>query len=95
MTGQDGSLYTVDPATGNDIRPPAKVGNLHGNLAIANGLIFADAGVDGLSIYNDRDGALLRTLLPAHAGIGYSGVAIAHGFIYWVSGGYLNAWSLP
>ena len=22
-------------------------------------------------------------------------VAIAHGFIYWVSGGYLNAWSLP
>ena len=37
----------------------------------------------------------LRRLLPAHAGIGYSGVAIAHGFIYWVSGGYLNAWSLP
>ena len=95
LTGKDGSLYTVDPATGNDIRPKAVVGNLHGNLAIANGLIFADAGVDGLSIYNDRDGALLRTLLPAHAGIGYSGVAIAHGFIYWVSGGYLNAWSLP
>ncbi|MDQ3928922.1 MAG: hypothetical protein M3328_07220, partial [Chloroflexota bacterium] len=90
-----GFLFTVDPATGADIRPPMKVGQLHGNLAIANGLIFADAGNAGLSIYNVSDGKLLRTLIPGHATEGYSGVAVARGFIYWVSGGYLNAWSLP
>jgi len=95
LTGRDGLLYTVDPATGADIRPPMRVGKLHGNLAIANGLIFADAGEEGLSIYNERDGTLLRTIQPGHAGKGYSGVAVAHGFVYWVSGGYLNAWSLP
>jgi outer membrane protein assembly factor BamB len=95
LTGRDGFLYAVDPATGADIRPPVKVGKLHGNLAIANSLIFADTGVQGLSIYDDRDGRLLRTLIPDHAGNGYSGVAVSHGFIYWVSGEYLNAWSLP
>jgi outer membrane protein assembly factor BamB len=95
LTGRDGTLYTVDPATGADIRPPIKVGRLHGNLALANGLIFADAGGAGLSIYNESDGRLLRTIKPDHAADGYSGVAVAHGFIYWVSGGYLNAWSLP
>jgi hypothetical protein len=72
-----------------------EVGQLHGNLAIANGLIFADAGNEGLSIYSVADGRRLRTLMPAHAAQGYSGVAVAHGFVYWVSGGYLNAWSLP
>ena len=95
LTGRDGTLYAVDPATGTDLRPPMKVGRLHGNLAIANGLIFADAGPAGLSIYSAADGRLLRTLKPEHAGRGYTGVAVAHGFIYWVSGGYLNAWSLP
>ena len=95
LTGRDGTLYTIDPATGSDLRPPVPVGKLHGNLAIANGLIFVDFGDAGLSIYNERDGRLLRTIVPDHAAKGYTGVAVAHGFIYWVSGGYLNAWSLP
>jgi outer membrane protein assembly factor BamB len=95
LTGRDGVLYAVDPATGTEVWPPIKVGKLHGNLAVANGLIFADAGGAGLSVYDGHDGRLLRTLMPEHAADGYSGVAIAHGFIYWVSGGYLNAWSLP
>ena len=32
--------------------------------------------------------------MPDGAGASYSGVAVAHGFVYWVSGSYLNAWSL-
>ncbi|HEX8217910.1 MAG TPA: PQQ-binding-like beta-propeller repeat protein [Chloroflexia bacterium] len=95
LTGREGLLYAVDPATGADVRPPMEVGQLHGNLAIANGLIFADAGDEGLSIYSVADGRRLRTLMPANAAQGYSGVAVSRGFIYWVSGGYLNAWSLP
>jgi outer membrane protein assembly factor BamB len=95
LTGRDGMLYAIDPGTGAEIHPPMRVGRLHGNLAVANGLIFADAGEAGLSIYDARDWRLLRTLSPEHATRGYSGVAVAHGFIYWVSGGYLNAWSLP
>jgi outer membrane protein assembly factor BamB len=95
LTGTDALLHAVDPATGAERRPPAKVGELYGNLAIANGLIFADAGEEGLLILNESDGKLLRTLTADNVGKGYTGVAVAHGFIYWVSAGYLNAWSLP
>src|SRR5206468_11717349 len=30
-----------------------------------------------------------------HVGRAFSGIAVADGFIYWLSGPYLNAWSLP
>ena len=43
----------------------------------------------------ELNGALLRTLSPANAGATNSGVAVSNGFIYWVAGGYVNAWSLP
>jgi outer membrane protein assembly factor BamB len=95
LTGTDALLHAVDPATGVELRPPSKVGQLHGNLAIANGLIFADAGPEGLQVLNERDGKLLRVLMPDNADKSFTGVAVAHGFIYWTSGGYLNAWSLP
>jgi outer membrane protein assembly factor BamB len=95
LTGTDALLHAVDPATGTELRSPTRVGQLHGNLAIANGLIFANAGEEGLAVLRERDGRLLRVLVPNNAGKTYSGVAVAHGFIYWVSGGYLNAWSLP
>jgi outer membrane protein assembly factor BamB len=95
LTGTDALLHAVDPATGTELRSPTKVGQLHGNLAVANGLIFANAGDEGLAVLRERDGQLLRVLMPNNAGKSYSGVAVAHGFIYWVAGGYLNAWSLP
>ncbi|MEO8288436.1 MAG: PQQ-binding-like beta-propeller repeat protein [Chloroflexota bacterium] len=95
LTGTDALLHAVDPETGEERRPPTKVGQLHGNLAIANGVIFADAGREGLMIINEKTGELLRQIVPDSVGKGYTGVAVAHGFVYWVSGGYLNAWSLP
>jgi len=94
LTERTGTVAAVDPATGADLWTTS-VGRPHGNLALANGLIFADGGGVGLAILDAGDGRLLRTIVPEHAGRGYTGVAVAHGFIYWVSGGYLNAWSLP
>lgn len=63
-------------------------------MAVANGLIFLnDNGV--LRILDESNGALLRVIIPDHQGDSNSGVAVAHGFVYWLSGSYLNAWSLP
>jgi outer membrane protein assembly factor BamB len=95
FAGTDALLDALEPATGADRRPPTKIGQLHGNIAIANGLIFADAGQEGLMIVRESDGKLLRTLMPDKVGLGYTGVAVSRGVIYWVSGGYLNAWGLP
>jgi outer membrane protein assembly factor BamB len=86
-------LYAVDPATGNNRWPDVET-NGRGNMAIANGLIFLnDNGV--LRILDERDGHTLRVIIPEHQGSSNSGVAVSHGFVYWLSGPYLNAWSLP
>jgi outer membrane protein assembly factor BamB len=90
-----GQLFAVDPATGAPRWPAAKLGAAHGNIALAGGLVFANLGADGLLIVDETTGQPLRTLHPANAGPAYSGVAVAHGFVYWMSGAYLNAWSVP
>ena len=33
--------------------------------------------------------------MPATCGHAYSGVVVCGGFVYWLSGAYINAWSLP
>ena len=95
ITGSGGRLFAVDPATGQDRWGPLTVGPMHGNLAIANGLVFANTGSTGVKVLDAATGELLRTLLPANAGSAYSGVAVADGAVYWLSGSYLNVWSLP
>jgi hypothetical protein len=94
--GGSSTLYAVDPATGVDRWSPVSVGSAaHANMALANGLIFINLGTNGLQIRSEANGSLLRTLPPSHPGATNSGVAVSHGFIYWLSGQYLNAWSLP
>ena len=91
----DRMLYAVDPATGVDRWLPVPVGKVHSNIAVANHLVFLNGGADGLKIIDIRSGKILRTILPTEAGPTFSGVALAHGFVYWVSGSHLNSWSLP
>ena len=96
VVNAEGWLYELDPATGADRLPRVGTGATeYQNLALANGLIFLNTGSGGLQIWDLASGVLLRTLMPAHAGDTYTGVAVANGFVYWVSGQYLNAWSLP
>ena len=88
-------LYAVDPATGADRRTPTTLPDYpFGSMAIANGLIFLNlSGV--LHVYDEHTGALLRAIEPQDAGPSWTGPSVAHGFVYWTSGPYLNAWSLP
>jgi hypothetical protein len=58
-------------------------------------MIFANLGPNGVQVFNARTGARLATLQPANAGRTYSGVVVAGGAVYWLSGSYLNAWGLP
>lgn len=90
-----GALHGVDPGTGEDRWNPVKVGNARGNMAIANGMVFLNVGADGLRIYSEKDGSLLASYVPEHSGKAFSGVAVSHGYVYWLSGQYLNAWSVP
>jgi outer membrane protein assembly factor BamB len=89
------TLYALDPATGAERWTAPITGGYHGNMAIANGLIFLNTGSTGLKIYSEANGALLHSLLPANAGASNAGIAVSHGLIYWVSGSYINAWGLP
>ncbi|HVQ30094.1 MAG TPA: PQQ-binding-like beta-propeller repeat protein [Vicinamibacteria bacterium] len=88
-------VRAVDPATGADRWPPVTLNKIHGNLAAANGLLFVNAGTPGLHVFDERTGALLRVLVPSAPGRSYSGVAVAQGTVYWLSGSVLNAWRLP
>jgi len=67
---------------------------MNGNLALANGLLFASSG-GRVFLLDATSGRVLRSLDPDHPGRSFSGVAVAGGAVYWMSGGYLNAWSLP
>ncbi|HUS15792.1 MAG TPA: S-layer homology domain-containing protein, partial [Chloroflexia bacterium] len=89
------SITAVDPANGGVRWGPVSIGTSHGNIAIANGLIFVNAGANGLQVRSETNGALLRTLTPLNPGSANSGVVVSNGFIYWHSGAYVNAWSLP
>jgi polyvinyl alcohol dehydrogenase (cytochrome) len=87
------SVFAVDPATGLDRWPRADIGTLTGNIAVANGLIFVNTGSDGVQILEEATGHLLQSLSPQGAGAAYSGVVVAGGGVYWISGSHLNAWS--
>ncbi|MDQ3929150.1 MAG: PQQ-binding-like beta-propeller repeat protein [Chloroflexota bacterium] len=88
-------LYAVDPATGVDRWTPAPLPNYTlGNMAIANGLVFLNLN-GTLHIYDEHTGKLLRSMEPPDAGPSWTGPVVSHGFVYWTSGAYLNAWSLP
>jgi outer membrane protein assembly factor BamB len=89
--GQD-QIHAVDPATGVDRWPPVTVGKTHGNIAVANGLLFVNTGETGLQIFDEKTGAALRVLVPSQPGPSYSGVAVAQGSIYWLAGSVLNVW---
>lgn len=91
----DGRIHAVDPGTGRERWASVPLGTMRGNLAVTNGLVFANTGANGLRILDETDGTLLRTLDPLYSGGANSGVAISNGFLYWISGNYLNAWSLP
>jgi hypothetical protein len=95
QSGVESTLYGVDPANGGILWGPLELAEFHGNIAIANGLIFVNAGRDGVRVIDEATGAILRSLIPDHIGMAFSGIAVSHGFIYWLSGAYLNAWSLP
>jgi outer membrane protein assembly factor BamB len=93
IVGDNGQLFAVDPATGMDRWPPVAVGFMFGNMALANGLVFASTG-GSVVVLDAATGSILRTLTPADPGPSYSGVVVAGGVVYWLSGPKLNAWSL-
>jgi outer membrane protein assembly factor BamB len=94
VVGDNGQLFAVDPATGADRFAPVALGFMHANMALANGLLFASVG-GRVFVLDEATGELLRTLDPAIGGRTFSGVAVANGLVYWLSGPYLNAWGLP
>ncbi len=93
IQGGGDRLYAVDPATGKDRWPDVGVGG-QDNMAVANGVIYINEE-GALKVLDERNGSLLRTITPARSGASNSGVAISNGVVYWLSGNYLNAWSLP
>jgi hypothetical protein len=89
-------IYAVDPATGQDRLTPIPVaGQIYGNLAIANGLLYVNEGVDGVFVYDDKTGAQITALVPPSPGPVYTGVTVSNGVVYFMSGSVLNAWGLP
>jgi outer membrane protein assembly factor BamB len=92
--GDDARLFAVDPATGADRWPPVTIETLHGNMAIANGLVFVPAN-GKVFVLDEARGTTLRVLAPVEPGRSFSGVAVTGGMIYWLSGRTLNAWGRP
>ncbi len=89
-------LYAVDPSDGSHRwdRNGVLIGETHGSIAIANGLIYINK-VGTLEILDEGNGDVVRSIVPPQAGISYTGPAVSHGVVYWTSGAYLNAWQLP
>jgi outer membrane protein assembly factor BamB len=94
LLGRDGQLFAVDPASGADRWAPAHLGVTRGNIAIANRMIFSNSA-GAVRVLDETTGKSLATLTPQHAGTANSGVVVSNGFVYWLSGSYINAWSLP
>jgi outer membrane protein assembly factor BamB len=93
IVGDNGLLFGVDPATGADRWPPVAVGFAHGNMALANGLVFVGAGDGEVAVLEAATGVVLRVLVPEGRGPTFSGVVVSGGTVYWMSGPYLNAWA--
>lgn len=94
FAGDNGQLFGVDPATGVDRWPSVAVGFMNGNLALANGLLFASSG-GRVFVLDATSGRVRRSLDSDNPGRSFSGVVVAGGAIYGMSGGYLNGWGLP
>ena len=94
IVGDNGQLFAVDPATGADRWSPVAVGFMHGNMALAGGLVLISSRGSAV-ILDASTGELLRVLMPTDPGPSFSGIVVAGGFVYWLSGPKLNAWSLP
>jgi outer membrane protein assembly factor BamB len=94
IAGDNGQIFAVDPATGTDRWPPVAVGFMYGNMALAGGLIVVSSG-GSVVMLDAATGAPVRVLTPADPGPSFSGPVVAGGFVYWLSGAKLNAWSLP
>jgi outer membrane protein assembly factor BamB len=92
--GDNGRLFAVDAATGVDRFPGSTVGFMNGNLALAGELVLANSTGRAM-VLEASTGRLLRALVPDNAGRNFSGIAVAGGSLYWLSGEYLNAWGLP
>jgi outer membrane protein assembly factor BamB len=95
FVGATGVVYALDPASGADRWAPITLQTMHGNLALANGLLFAPAASGQVYVVEAASGRLLRALVPANPGPSFSGVAVAGGTLYWLSGSTLNAWGVP
>src|SRR5207247_3814808 len=65
--GDNGQLFALDPATGQDRWPPVAVGFMHGNMALANGLIFVSTGGQ-VMVLDGASGRALRILGPDNPG---------------------------
>ena len=93
VVGDNGVLFGVDPANGQDRWPPLALGYMYGNLALANGLLFVNS--EGRVLVIDAaSGRVLRTLNPAATGPAYTGAVVANGLVYWLAGPVLNAWGV-
>jgi hypothetical protein len=53
------------------------------------------AGNGLVGVVDGRTGTLLRMLEPPSPAPTFSGVIVANGMVYWVSGGTLNGWGPP
>jgi outer membrane protein assembly factor BamB len=92
--GDNGRLFAVDAATGVDRFPASTVGFMNGNVALAGELVLANSTGRAM-VLEAATGRLLRALEPPNVGRNFSGIAVAGGSLYWLSGEYLNAWGLP
>jgi outer membrane protein assembly factor BamB len=95
IAGRSGLVLAVDPATGADRWAPVTVQTGHGNLAVANGLLFFPSAGGEVFVLESATGRILRQLTPTNGGPTYSGVALAGDLIYWLSGSTLQAWGIP
>jgi outer membrane protein assembly factor BamB len=93
--GGHGQVVAVDPASGADRWGPVTLETMHGNMALANGLLFAPAATGKVFVVESATGRILRVLTPANPGPSFSGAAVAGGLVYWLSGSNLNAWGVP
>jgi hypothetical protein len=66
---------------------------MHGNLALANGLLFASAA-GRTFVVEVSSGRVLRILTPAATGPAYTGPVVANGLLHWLAGPVLNAWGV-
>ena len=48
-----------------------------------------------LEILRKWTAASCRAITPPNSGTAYSGPTVSNGIVYWTSGAYLNAWSVP